>query len=98
MHRLRLVLRGLQAVARYAAPAIHWPGWWGGSAVSLCQELDRGSASIELATGPFLVRRQCVHSLNPACASACPVDNLQSKGDGFVLYTPNGGSAFVIAL
>jgi formate dehydrogenase iron-sulfur subunit len=46
------------------------------------------SKQIQLATGPYsvFVKRQCMHCLNPACASACPVGAMQAKGDGAVLY------------
>lgn len=46
------------------------------------------SQQVKLATGPSLVfvKRQCMHCLNPACASACPVGALQAKADGAVLY------------
>lgn len=42
----------------------------------------------ELETGPrdVFVKRQCMHCLNPVCASACPVGALQAKEDGAVLY------------
>lgn len=48
------------------------------------------SWQIELETGPrpVFVKRQCMHCLNPACASACPVGALQVDGDGAVVYDP----------
>ena len=36
--------------------------------------------------GPVNVRRQCMHCLDPACASVCPVAALQKTESGAVIY------------
>lgn len=36
--------------------------------------------------GYVFVKKQCMHCLSPACASACPVGALQATEDGAVLY------------
>jgi formate dehydrogenase iron-sulfur subunit len=35
------------------------------------------------------VKRQCMHCLNAACASACPAAAMHSSGQGPVIYRPN---------
>jgi formate dehydrogenase iron-sulfur subunit len=35
------------------------------------------------------IKRQCMHCLNPACASACPVGALQRQENGAVVYDPS---------
>jgi formate dehydrogenase iron-sulfur subunit len=36
--------------------------------------------------GPVNVRRQCMHCIDPACASACPVGAIERQPDGAVWY------------
>ncbi|UCC85909.1 MAG: 4Fe-4S dicluster domain-containing protein [Anaerolineales bacterium] len=35
------------------------------------------------------VKRQCMHCLNPSCASACPVGAMHNSGEGPVIYRSN---------
>ena len=50
------------------------------------KELDAYTWTVVEKHGPVNVRRQCMHCLDPACASACPVGALQKKENGAVFY------------
>ena len=43
------------------------------------------------------VKRQCMHCLEPACVSVCPVGALQKTREGAVVYLPIDVSAVAIA-
>ena len=63
-----------------------------------CKEvngLPRGDGAKELNSntwtmierhGPVNVRRQCMHCLDPACASACPIGAIEKEENGAVFY------------
>ncbi|RMH04927.1 MAG: 4Fe-4S dicluster domain-containing protein [Planctomycetota bacterium] len=69
-----------------------------GSCVTACREinrlpLDAPAERLDARTWTFLdhragltVKRQCMHCLDPACASVCPVGAMHRSPDGPVVY------------
>lgn len=54
------------------------------------EKLDENTFTFveEVASGTFQ-RHLCMHCLNPACASACPVSALRQMENGAIIYDPN---------
>ncbi len=50
------------------------------------QELSANANTVVLEKGDYFVRRQCMHCLDPSCASVCPVGALQKTDEGPVVY------------
>ena len=57
-----------------------------------CRRTDAESFTVvngferEGGDGPVFVKSQCMHCVDPACVSACPVKAFQKTGDGPVVY------------
>ncbi len=52
-------------------------------------EIEKLSANVNtvvLEKGDYFVRQQCMHCLDPSCASVCPVGALQKTDEGPVVY------------
>ena len=53
---------------------------------SMVNRLDARTWTVVERHGTVNVRRQCMHCLDPACASVCPVAALQKTPEGPVIY------------
>lgn len=71
-----------------------------GACSAACKEANHLPLPVEARTTAYTwtvverhdsvnVRRLCMHCLEPACASACPVGALKRRADGAVVYNPD---------
>ncbi|MEW6203318.1 MAG: 4Fe-4S dicluster domain-containing protein [bacterium] len=49
-------------------------------------ELNKDTFTVVKRIGGYYVRRLCMHCVNPACVSVCPVAALQKTPEGAVIY------------